>query len=34
MKLEIPQEQIIAAFQGAIIKQGGVKVATFIWCLN
>ena len=28
------REQIIAAFEGAIIKDGGVKVATFIWCLN
>jgi hypothetical protein len=34
MKLEISVEQIEAAFQGAIIKQGGVHVATFIWCLN
>lgn len=34
MKLEINQEQIAAAFEGAILKQNGVHVATFIWCLN
>lgn len=34
MKLEIPQDQIAAAFEGAIIRENGVHVATFIWCLN
>jgi len=34
MKLEIYLHQIAAAFEGAIIKKNGKKVATFIWCLN
>ncbi len=34
MKLEISTAQIEAAFEGVIIKEKGVAVATFIWCLN
>jgi hypothetical protein len=34
MKIEISTTQISAAFEGAIIKDRGVRVATFIWCLN
>ena len=34
MKIEITTTEISAAFEGAIIRQNGVKVATFIWCLN
>jgi hypothetical protein len=34
MRLEIYSHQIEAAFEGVIIKERGVAVATFIWCLN
>lgn len=34
MKIEITMSQLEAAFEGVIIRQGGVNVASFIWCLN